>query len=104
MKLQRLIPSSELPDSLWSRDTKCVQLAPNLVSAWTQLLEAEGLLEKAKQPSSKSPVGGGSKVETDEHLTWRFTGSAARVQLAVLDPLDELDLVADAFAQFIPDR
>lgn len=98
MKLQRLIPSSELPDSLWNRDTKCLQLPPNLVSTWIQLLEAEGLLEKAKQPSLTSPVGGGSKAETDEHLTWRFTGSAARVQLAVLDPLDKLDLVADAFA------
>lgn len=99
MKLQRLIPSTELPDSLWRRDTKCVHLPRNLVSAWKQLLEAEGLLEKAMQPSQKSSIGGGSKAETDEHLTWRFTGSAARVQLALLDPLDELDLVADAFAK-----
>lgn len=99
MKLERLIPSSKLPESLWQKGKTCVHLPPNLVTAWQQLLEAEGLLKKAKLPAPKAPIGGDSKAETDDHLTWRFTGSSARVQMAMLDPLDELALVADAFAK-----
>jgi hypothetical protein len=30
--------------------------------------------------------GGMSKEDTDNHLAWRFTGSVARVILAMLDP------------------
>lgn len=99
MKSRRLIPSAELPDSLWRKEAKCILLPPNLVSVWQQLLEAEGLLEKAQQPTPENLIGGGSKEVTDDHLTWRFTGSSARVQMAMLDPLDNLDLVADAFAK-----
>lgn len=99
MKPARLIPSAELPESLWRKETKCVLLPPNLVSAWQHLLEAEGLLEQALQPTPENLIGGESKEVTDDHLAWRFTGSSARVQMAMLDPLDNLDLVADAFAK-----
>ena len=99
MKPARLIPPAELPESLWRKETKCLLLPPSLVSAWQQLLEAEGLLELALQPTPENLIGGGSKEVTDDHLTWRFTGSSARVQMAMLDPLDKLDRVADVFAK-----
>lgn len=99
MKVERLIQSSDLPESLWFKEKKCIRLPPNLVLAWQKLLEDEGLLEKAKTPTPEYLIGGVTKKATDDHLAWRFTGSSARVQMAMLDPLNALDLVADAFAK-----
>ena len=99
MGKNRLIPTSELPESLWCSEKKCLILPPLLVSAWHTLLEAEGLTDKAKQPVPEKLIGGITKEATDDHLTWRFTGSSARVQMAMLDPLASLDQISDAFAK-----
>jgi len=95
----RLIPTSELPESLWRKGTNCLILPPLLVSAWQALLEAEGLTDKANLPVPDNLIGGITKDATNDHLTWRFTGSSARVQMAMLDPLSSLDQISDAFAK-----
>lgn len=97
--MTRLIQPSDIPKTLWNSTTKSLSLAPTLVSAWKHLLKQSGLEDKALQPMPEGKIGGPSKDETDDHLAWRFTGSSARVQLSLLDPLNELDGVTDAFAK-----
>lgn len=97
--MARLIKPADIPETLWHTETKCLHLAPTLLSAWGHLLQHSGLEEKALQPAPGGKIGGLSKEDTDEHLAWSFTGSSARVQLGFLDPRDELAGVADAFAK-----
>lgn len=97
--MTRLIKPDDIPESLWLAKSKCIQLAPDLVEAWKQLLRHSGLYEKAQQKVPKNIVGGFSKEATDEHLAWRFSGSSARVQLGLLDPHNELNGATDAFAR-----
>lgn len=96
--MSRLIKPADIPETLWHAETKCLHLAPILLTAWKHLLLHGGLEEKALQPDPNGDIGGLSKEETDGHLAWRFNGSSARVQLSLLDPDDKLDGVTDAFA------
>jgi hypothetical protein len=84
--MTRLIPIEMIPTSLWSKENSILHLPPQLISSWEMLLDRNGLREKAKTKASKSFEGGISKEATDNHLAWRFTGSVARVMLAMLDP------------------
>lgn len=97
--MARLIQPVDIPETLWHADSKCLRLAPALLTAWKHLLQHAGLEEQAKQKVPKGEIGGLSKKETDDHLAWRFSGSSARVQLGFLDPRNELDGVTDAFAK-----
>lgn len=97
--MRRLIEPKDIPSSLWCPDNCRIQLAPDLVDAWKHLLDHAGLLEKALEPVPENIVGGITKEVTDDHLAWRFTGSSARVQLGLLDPLNKLKNVSDVFAR-----
>lgn len=98
----RLVRPDDLPDSLWDRSDQALSLAPSLVTAYTTLLDRHGLRTLAMQtPPPDGPVGGVSKEETDKHLAWGFPGSAARVQLAVLDPKGHVPHIADAFTRLL---
>lgn len=97
--MARLIQPVDIPKTLWDTNTECLHLAPDLLTAWKHLLQHAGLEEKALQPVPEGKIGGLSKEETDDHLTWRFSGSSARVQLGLLDPRGELSGVTDAFAK-----
>jgi hypothetical protein len=97
--MARLIQPIDIPETLWHPTKKCLHLAPDLLSAWKHLLQHSGQEEKALRPVPEGKVGGLSKVETDDHLAWRFSGSSARVQLSFLDPRNELGGVTDAFAK-----
>ncbi|MCS0590422.1 hypothetical protein ACFQ09_19060 [Massilia norwichensis] len=63
------------------------------------MLELAGVADLATQAVPVSVIGGIDKKSTDEHLAWRFSGSCARVQLAMLDPHAHLSNVSDAFAR-----
>jgi hypothetical protein len=63
------------------------------------MLGEAGASDMAMQPVPDNVIGGIDKKATDEHLAWRFSGSCARVQLAMLDPHNHLSEVADAFAR-----
>jgi hypothetical protein len=94
----RLIQQEDLPASLWLREERVLLLPPALVTSWTTLLDRHGLRTRAEQPpSERGPTGGLSPEACDDHFARRFTGSAARVQLAVLDPHLHLPEIADAF-------
>src|SRR5215472_17105247 len=94
----RLVTPDDLPDSLWNPSEHLLELPPLLVSAYTAILDQHDLREVAKnRPPNEGPVGGIGEKETDEHLAWAFPGSAARVELAVLDPQNRIPHVADLF-------
>jgi hypothetical protein len=98
----RLVRRDDIPDSLWDRSDQVLSLAPSLVAAYTTLLDRHGLRTLAMQaPPPDGPVGGVTKDETDKHLAWAFPGSAARVQLAVLDPRSDVPHIADAFTRLL---
>lgn len=95
----RLIQKIDIPTTLFDQAGQILHLPPQLVAKWVDLLNTHSLLERAKLVPPEGAYGGIGKEETDDHLAWRFTGSSARVMLAVLDPKEELLEVADAFAQ-----
>lgn len=84
--MTRLIPIDIIPTSLWSKEDSILHLPPQLISSWEMLLDKHNLREKANTEAPKGFKGGMSKEDTDNHLAWRFTGSVARVMLAMLDP------------------
>jgi hypothetical protein len=95
----RLIQKKDIPSSLWDSDKNILKLPPQLVAEWGRLLDKNNLREMAETVAPKGFEGGISKEDTDKHLAWRFTGSCARVILAMLDPKAELPDVADTFAR-----
>jgi hypothetical protein len=95
----KLISPADLPESLWRPQEGVACLPPDLVDVWKTLLDRHGLRVLAEQPRpDKGPVGGLSTEAIDQHLAWSFTGSSARVELAMLDPKSNMPHVADAFA------
>jgi hypothetical protein len=98
--MSRLIPSEDLPDSLWRQSDRALRLPPDLIRTWLALLERHDLRALAEQRDTSSGcIGGVSRDAANKHFAWRFTGSSARVQLAMLDPESHVPHVADAFAQ-----
>ncbi|MDP2131163.1 MAG: hypothetical protein U0975_15450 [Erythrobacter sp.] len=90
----------EIPESLC--DGESLHIAPLLASAYLESLQAHGLSEMASglRPDP-APVGGLTREATDEHFAHAFDGSAARVQLALLDPLREVPAAAGKLRQFL---
>ena len=98
--MNRLIRSEDLPETLWRQNDRVLKLPPDLIRAWLALLERHGLRVLAEQQdASGGCVGGISRDATNKHFARRFTGSSARVQLAILDPESHMPHIADAFAQ-----
>lgn len=94
----RLILPEDLPESLWHEGKLC--LPSDLTNVWLWLLDKYNLRSLAEQPRpKKGPTGGITQQATNEHLAWSFTTSAARVELAMLDPHSQLPQVANAFAR-----
>lgn len=94
----RFIPATKIPDSLWDNKLKKLKLPELLLQPWSQILIRESLETLAKEKALKGFEGGVSKVDTDRHLAWRYTGSCARVLLSILDPNQELSTIADTYA------
>lgn len=99
MKKQRLVQIKDIPNTLRCVSTKYLRLPEKLISTWTVLLDKNNVREKAENESPKSIAGGLTEEATNEHLAWRFTGSAARVELAMLRPNHHKSEISDAFAK-----
>lgn len=85
----------QIPTSL-AEDGK-LHISPGLKAAYLSSLETAGLMAAAMGPRpDPAPVGGFSKEATDAHYAHAFDGSAARAQLALLDPLAEVPTTAAA--------
>jgi len=90
----------ELPASL--HDGSRLLIAPSLATAYLASLKAHGLEALSNGPRpDPPPVGGLSKEVTDAHYAHAFDGSAARAQLALLDPTGEVKTTAKTLQKFL---
>lgn len=89
----------ELPVSL--HDGSRLSIAPPLAGACLSSLDAHGLTKLSRGPRpDPPPVGGLTKEATDKHYAHAFDGSAARAQLALLDPTTEVKTTAQTLQKF----
>ena len=67
-----------------------------LVGGYTRMIDRLGLRSLATQRNRNNPPRGGLTLEqTNEHFAQQFDGSAARAQLALLDPLGKFSTTAN---------
>lgn len=96
--VDRILRITDIPGALWQSKEELLSLPENLRLIYRQQLETKGLLELALGGAlDDGPVGGMTEEDTKRHFAFRFSGSCARVQLAVLDPKAELRSASDLF-------
>jgi hypothetical protein len=109
-KRPKLSPKSfftqdQIPKSLVQKnETGCVlTLPPQFVLIYREMLKSLGLLKLAEcqTPNDEGPQGGKTKEETYTHFAKSFSGSAARVQLVLLDPTEEFKTTRDVFVRLL---
>ena len=92
----RFLTPRNIPLSLWNgRDL--LSLAPSLQVSYREVLSQTGLLDEARSLTAQGDIGGASEEETAQHFARNFSASCARVELALLDPKDELPNASDLF-------
>ena len=100
---QRLVPIDAIPMDLWRGTSDLLILPAQLSAAYRTKIELLGLTDLATQHGDEDGPAGGMKDEaTRHHFARRFPASCGRIQLAVLDPKNELlgasDLMISSFA------
>ncbi|HVS70533.1 MAG TPA: hypothetical protein VHQ47_04680 [Phycisphaerae bacterium] len=105
---EQLLSASQIPATLWARRTRptlneqhLLILPPLLREAYESLIDDLGLRNDAEDasPTDDGPQGGISESATRRHFGHNFSGSCARIQLVMLDPLDEFKTTRDLFVQ-----
>jgi len=97
---KRLLMTSDLPGTLWQLTDGMLVLPAALSSVYCTMLMDKNLMHQARNADSdEGPVGGVKEEDTRRHFASRFSGSSARVQLAVLDPKDHLRNTSDLFVK-----
>jgi hypothetical protein len=95
---ERLLKPDLLPLSLWQSANDLLFISPALSELYCGTIDEFGLRELSGQRNSEDgPVGGLTKEKTYEHFAQAFDGSVARVQLAVLDPKNQVGKCSNAF-------
>ena len=94
--MERILMPKDIPKSLWDGNN-VLKLPIPLAKGYIETLVAKGLLGEAFNVSPKGLVGGESVEEANQHFAHKFDGSCARVELAVLDPKNDLENVSDYF-------
>jgi len=97
MREQRLLEPKNIPPSLWSQDDEALVFPASRRSVYAGIIEELNLTSLVSFADHQGAIGGISKDETDQHFAQAFSGSVARVLLAVLDPKDEVGDASDAF-------
>ena len=93
---------AELPGSLWVAKSGVLRIPPEVSLAYVSCLEKHSLLESAKgDRPNPPPVGGYSQEQTDLHFAHAFDGSVARVELALLDPHDQVASTSETLRRFL---
>jgi hypothetical protein len=96
----RLLAPSLLPATLWDADEQVLVLPPILASAYRIVIDRHNLRGIARRRDQDAPpVGGLTEEKATEHFAQAFDGSAARTQLALLDPKGEVTDASDAFVR-----
>ncbi len=98
MSNARLLRPDQIPAFLWDAEHGVIILPKVLASAYARIIAQKKLRELAMSRDRDNPPVGGLKAElADRHFAQAFDGSAARAQLAFLDPHDDLPHVSDTF-------
>lgn len=98
----RLLDPEQLPASLWDSTSETLLLPPALAQVYRTLLDRHNLRSVAESRGpNDSPRGGITQEKTDEHLAKSFDGSAARAQLAVIDPKMDVTRVSNSIIQLL---
>lgn len=97
MSENRLLQPENIPSSLWLADEETLIFPASLRAVYARILEEQGLGHLVDFGNGEGAVGGLSKEDTDRHFAQAFSGSVARVLLAVLDPKNEVADASDAF-------
>ncbi len=93
----RLLEPACVPNSLWDPASETLLIAPSLANAYRLLIDRHSLLAlSASRDPNDPPVGGASQERTDQYFAQAFDGSAARTQLALLDPKESASLCSNA--------
>jgi len=95
--VSRLIRSEDLPPQLYEHDNKCLRFAPSLTSGYRNVLAARGILEAAIAAVHESEIGGAAAHEAERHFMTAYSGSCARIKLAMLDPQELLQEASNVF-------
>lgn len=96
----RLLQPKDLPNSLWRSSANTLVLPATLTNIYEQMLKDNGLHTTALSSNTDDgPVGGINKEDSDRHFATRFSGSAARTQLSILDPKNDLSNASDLFVK-----
>lgn len=95
--MARLLETKDIPLTLWDPSARTMHLPPVLKEVWLSILDSKNLREQAMSRCPEGIAGGVDEKSTNDHLAWRYTGSAARVQLTVLDPTDDFPHIAEMY-------
>lgn len=94
----RLLEPSLLPGSLWDSENEVLILPAAVAESYERVVDRHGLRGlAAMRDMNDPPVGGLDQERTNRHFAQAFDGSCARVQLALLDPKDNVPRVSNAF-------
>ena len=93
---ERFLRPSDIPQSLWDGENT-LSIPSFLGSAYQATLEKVGLLEEASKAHFQGAIGGESNEKTNIHFAQNFSGSCSRVELAILDPKNELGGSSNGF-------
>ena len=100
--VERLLPPEYIPNTLWDNASSILQLPEALEKVYIQMIDKHGLLDLAEhRDPDNPPVGGVDEARTNQHFAQAFDGSAARAQLALLDPSCSLSMVSNSLIQFL---
>lgn len=94
--LARFLPIDQLPPELWDGKADVLTLPEVFAGALISEVDSRGLRSVAEShDGSDGPVGGITKAATEAHFARRYATSSGRMQLATLDPKNELADASD---------
>lgn len=91
----RILEADLIPVELWNNNKQLLVIPEALRSAFLGVVGRRNISSLLEQDIEDGPIGGGSREDTERHFVNRFDGSLARLQLALLDPANELDETSD---------
>lgn len=95
--LRRVVAPSEIPTTMFNVAESTLFFPSLLGTAYRAVSEVTGNLPLAMTPSHDGETGGASAAEASRHFATAFSGSCARLKLAVLDPYEQLAEASNLF-------
>lgn len=93
--MTRMLKPEHLLGCLWDPGSRMLNLPTALADAFKSAVDARSLRGLLEDKGEDGAIGGESEEETLKHFVNRFDGSSARLQLAFLDPHDQLADTSD---------